>query len=123
MPRHDGRDNLIPNSERTPEELREMTRKAGIRSGEVRREKKRMATLYAEVLEKKYEVKLDGLKKTITGRELVEQAIMNILSRGDSSTVSLIKELREGTDGNKVELSGNPFVIEIVSAKNESGSE
>lgn len=32
--------NLIPNSERTPEELREMTRKGGIRSGEVRREKK-----------------------------------------------------------------------------------
>ena len=32
-------DNLIPNSERTPEELREMTTKGGIRSGEVRREK------------------------------------------------------------------------------------
>lgn len=31
--------NLIPNSERSPEELREQTRKGGIRSGEVRREK------------------------------------------------------------------------------------
>jgi hypothetical protein len=31
--------NLIPNSERTPEQLREQTRKGGIRSGEVRREK------------------------------------------------------------------------------------
>ena len=33
-------DNLIPNSERTPQELKEMTSKAGKRSGEVRREKK-----------------------------------------------------------------------------------
>lgn len=31
--------NLIPNSERTPNELREMTKKGGIKSGEVRREK------------------------------------------------------------------------------------
>jgi hypothetical protein len=32
--------NLIPNSERTPEELREQTKKAGIKSGEVRRRNK-----------------------------------------------------------------------------------
>ena len=33
-------ENLIPNSSRTPEELREMTRKAGIASGKARRKKK-----------------------------------------------------------------------------------
>ena len=33
---------LIPNSERTPEELREMGRKGGIKSGEVRRRNKRL---------------------------------------------------------------------------------
>ena len=31
--------NLVPNSERSPNELREQTKKGGIRSGEVRREK------------------------------------------------------------------------------------
>ena len=30
--------NLIPNSQRTPEELREITRKGGIASGKARRE-------------------------------------------------------------------------------------
>ncbi len=35
-------ENLIPNSERSPSELREMGRKGGIRSGEVRRQNKRM---------------------------------------------------------------------------------
>jgi hypothetical protein len=34
--------NLIPNSERTPSELREITRKGGIASGEARRRKKRI---------------------------------------------------------------------------------
>lgn len=32
--------NLIPNNERSPEELREMGRKGGIKSGEVRRRKR-----------------------------------------------------------------------------------
>lgn len=41
--------NLIPNSERTPQELKEMTRKGGIASGIARREKKRMRE-WAEVL-------------------------------------------------------------------------
>lgn len=40
--------NLIPNSQRTPEELREMTRKGGIRSGEVRRAKKTFRELIEE---------------------------------------------------------------------------
>lgn len=35
-------DNLIPNSERTPEELREIARKGGIASGEARRRKRDM---------------------------------------------------------------------------------
>lgn len=35
-------ENLIPNSERTPSELREMTRKGGIASGVARRRKKAM---------------------------------------------------------------------------------
>lgn len=32
--------NLIPNIERSPEELREMGRKGGIKSGEIRRKKR-----------------------------------------------------------------------------------
>lgn len=37
-----GNNNLIPNSERTPEELREMTQKGGIASGKARRRKKEL---------------------------------------------------------------------------------
>ena len=44
--------NLIPNSERSPEELREMGRKGGIKSGESRRKTRdqlNMAKLWLEV--------------------------------------------------------------------------
>jgi len=41
--------NLIPNKERTPSELREMTRKGGIASGEARRRKKSMAELARQI--------------------------------------------------------------------------
>lgn len=39
-------DNLIPNSERTPEQLREQTRLAGIKSGEARRRKKDLCEMF-----------------------------------------------------------------------------
>lgn len=38
----EARKNLIPNSERSPEELREMGRKGGIASGKARRRKKKV---------------------------------------------------------------------------------
>lgn len=47
--------NLIPNSERSPEELREMGRKGGIASGKARRKKRdtiKMAKLFLEVFDK-----------------------------------------------------------------------
>lgn len=61
-------DNLIPNSERSPEELREMGRKGGIRSGESRRRKrdqKKTAELMAKILLESEEAKaiFEDLKK------------------------------------------------------------
>lgn len=44
--------NLIPNHERSPNELREMGRKGGIKSGEVRRkkrDKRKLLKLYMQV--------------------------------------------------------------------------
>ena len=43
--------NLIPNSERTPEELQEMGRKGGIKSGEVRRKKRDMRKMMRMMLD------------------------------------------------------------------------
>lgn len=54
-------DNLIPNSERSPSELREMGRKGGIRSGEVRRQNKRIRE-NAELLTKLFAESEEGKK-------------------------------------------------------------
>lgn len=65
-------DNLIPNSERSPSELREMGKKGGIRSGEVRRRNKRLregAGLLAEIFAESEEGKklIADLKKRLRG--------------------------------------------------------
>ena len=43
--------NLIPNSQRTPEELREMGRKGGIKSGETRRRNRELKKIARWILE------------------------------------------------------------------------
>lgn len=53
--------NLIPNSERSPEELREMGRKGGIKSGEARRKKRdqeKTARMLADILANSPEFKV-----------------------------------------------------------------
>lgn len=65
-------DNLIPNSERSPSELREMGRKGGIRSGEVRRQNRRIresAELLAKIFTESEEGKelIADLKKQLRG--------------------------------------------------------
>ena len=65
-------ENLIPNSERSPSELREMGRKGGIKSGESRRRKKRLrekAALLAEIFTESEEGKklIADLRKQLRG--------------------------------------------------------
>lgn len=69
--------NLKPNSERTPSELREMTRKGGIASGKARKEKKTMRQLAeiclgAKLTKPELEAKLKeaGLPPTYGGQML-----------------------------------------------------
>lgn len=58
-----GADNLIPNSERTPEELREMTRKGGIASGKARRKKANLRKAFETILQA--EVASPNVKKQL----------------------------------------------------------
>lgn len=58
-----GADNLIPNSERTPEELREITRKGGIASGVARRKKANLRKAFETILQA--EVASPNVKKQL----------------------------------------------------------
>ena len=92
---------------RTPtrEEAREMQRKGAEKRKENNVKKKLMSQIYADILEKKYKVGKDGKKKT--GYEVVGDIAMQILARKDASSVSMLREIREATEGSKVQMTGS----------------
>jgi hypothetical protein len=90
--------NLRSLTTRTMSEQREIARKGGIASGEARREKKLMSQIYADYLSKK-----EGLTEGMT----LESVIETVLARGDSSSVSMMKEIREATEGQKHTLAND----------------
>jgi hypothetical protein len=89
----------------------ENARERQLKSAEKRKEnnakKKLMSQIYAEFLEKEYNVRQGDKERKLTGAELVNECMKKIIARGDSSSVSLLREVREGTEGSKVQLSGN----------------
>ena len=70
--------NLRPNSERTPSELREQTRKAGIASGKARKRKADLRKIAQQVLDGTYTDSNTGVK--MTGEEIVLNGIVANLS-------------------------------------------
>lgn len=51
MPREDGYKNLVPNEQRTPDELRSIAKKGGVASGETRRRKRTLKAATKALLE------------------------------------------------------------------------
>lgn len=96
------------NNLRTPtsKEAKEMQKKSAEKRKENNAKKKLMSQIYAEFLEREYEVKAGEGKRKLSGAELVNEVMRKVLARSDSSSVSLMREIREGTEGSKMQLSG-----------------
>lgn len=77
-------DNLIPNSERTPEELREMARKGGIASGKARKERKKFKEDLIAALE--------AIKDGKTVQELGIEAIIHKFISGDMQAFTIVRD-------------------------------
>ena len=80
--------NLIPNSERTPSELREMTKKGGIKSGESRRKRK----LLKEHLELLLETKIQTSDGEITKSEAITLKLIEQALKGNVKAYKLIRD-------------------------------
>lgn len=96
--------NLIPNSNRSPNEVRENGRKGGKKSGEVRREKKLLRELLEEAL----------LKKTETGNKYIDitNALIKQAEEGNVKAYETIRDTLGQKPVDKIEHSGNiPVVI------------
>lgn len=86
-------ENLIPNSERTPSELREMTSKGGIKSGESRRKKKKMREVLGYFLheaELPEHLREDLEEHGISEEDMNHLAVMTkaLVSKAESGDVS-----------------------------------
>jgi hypothetical protein len=95
-------ENLVP---LTTEKAREVGAKGGKRSGEVKRERKLLSAMYADLLAKGFDVEGEKLS--------IDQVASAIMARRDSASVSLLKEMREATEGSKVQHSGE-IAVQIV---------
>jgi ABC-type transporter Mla MlaB component len=96
-------ENLDPVKKGSPE-AKARGKQGGIKSGIVKREKKRMSQIYAEFLDRDHEIVDKKTKKKVSGPELLSMVMTKVLSRGDSAAVSLLKEIREATEGTKTTI-------------------
>ena len=106
--------NLIPNSKRTPNELRKMTKKAGEKSGESRRRKKSLmetATLLLDMPVKSQSVKekLESLgvkvEKETDMQTAVVAGLIGAAVNGKADAFKEIRLLKEQAQGNEQENS------------------
>jgi len=78
---------------RTPKEAAEKGRNGGIKSGEARRKKKLLSEMYADFL--------------ATHEQQLQSIFDKLIIRGDATTVSMLKEMGERTEGNKIKTEGS----------------
>ena len=92
MAHNNNEQNLIPITQRTKEEVREIARKGGIASGKARREKATMLNTLEKLLDEK------SKKEKKTYRELATLGLIEGAIRGDSRNYQIIQEMTEKSD-------------------------
>ena len=110
--------NLIPNSERSPEELREQTRKGGIASGEARRYKKSLREIARAMLETelldgddlKVELEKRGIDPSMGHAMMFAQLAR--ANKGDTEAARFVRDTSGQRPADQLEvgnLDGKPF--------------
>lgn len=109
--------NLVPLNKRTKAAQREIQSKGGKISAEKKRERILMSQIYADFLCETFDIEFsEEEKKRMTGTQFVKEVQKRVLSRCDSASVSMMKEIREATEGSKSILTGEdggPPVLEV----------
>lgn len=107
--------NLIPNSERTPSELRAQTRKGGIASGEARRRKRDMRELFNDILSMPIapgeladvQTISEVAGKNITVAEAIGFRIAQKAVKGDVRAAEFIRDTAGQKPAQGVQLTGS----------------
>jgi hypothetical protein len=73
-----------------------------------------MSKIYADFLAERFKVRIDGKDEQITGEKLVNRVVKQVLISGGPGAVSLMKEIREATEGSRITgADGGPLELVI----------
>jgi hypothetical protein len=97
--------NFVPDTERTPERIKKIRSMAGKKSGVVRKERKLLSQMYADLLAKGFEIEGERLS--------LGEVASAILSRKDAASVSMLKAT-EGSKNKLVGENGGPVEISVI---------
>ena len=104
-------ENLKPNSERTPSEIKEMTTKGGINSGKSRRKKADMRKAVQSMLDNTYS---DNSGKELSGAEIMALKLFKIATNEkDKQCIAAMKLILELTGQDKDALTDKKTKTEI----------
>ena len=118
-------ENLIPNSQRSPSEVRANSSKGGIKSGQVRRQKKTVAEYLkkwadSEVSEKnKKALEALGLSEEATNRTLLVVPLIQKASKGDTKALQMVLELLGEDKKKELEIKKLRREIELLKAETQ----
>lgn len=93
--------NLIPNSKRSPEEVRENQRRGGINSGKSRREKRDLRRALEMLLEKEYK---DKAGNSLTGTEAISAKLFEQAMKGNIRAFETLRDTVGQKPVDKVEM-------------------
>lgn len=110
-------ENLQP--PKTKEEARKRGRNGGIKSGIAKRQKKLMSQVYIKAMAERYKVNLNGETKDIDWDEFLTIVIRDIMMKKDSCSVSLMKEIREATEGSNIKITSELPQVVLSPKKND----
>ena len=96
--------NLIPNSERTPNELRQQTQKGGIASGEARRRKRDIRLALEALLEKDI---TDRHGNTMSTAEAIAIKQIEKALKGDTKAFEVVRDSAGQKPSDKIDLTVN----------------
>ena len=118
-------ENLIPNSQRSPSEVRANSSKGGIKSGQVRRQKKTVAEYLrkwadGEVSEKnKKALEALGLSEEATNRTLLVVPLIQKAIKGDTKALQMALELLGEDKKKELEIKKLRREIELLKAETQ----
>lgn len=102
-----GWDNLIPINERTPEEVKEITTKGGIASGESKRKRKTFKEIFELLLQ---EQATDG--SGLTNDELISLQMIVEANKGNTKAFEIIRDSIGEKPTDKVETKSEISITE-----------